>query len=246
MEFLPWSCTRIVFVQFWPSHVWLHHCAALGIRSDDLLGSQGTKVSRGAKNVEGSGLPAIRHAHLQRRASAQKKQQDHEGRTHRVNVSPQTPSIKRCSSCIIFAVQPTRNGGNGQACCMSSLKETSNVVKDAGQAWRSTDEGFGRDCLDAATTSHRGARSRLARVTSTCKTHDPHWNTHQETERGSAPLRYQLQFTSILRVLLKEDPLLKADIQKRSPFSSLGNLRMSAHQVRSKQTRKQKGEPLLF
>ena len=55
----------------------------------------------------------------------------------------------------------------------------------------------GRDCMDAATTSHRGARcgnvvrtrSRLARVTSTCQTHDPHWNTHQETERESAPLR---------------------------------------------------------
>ena len=142
MEFLPWSCTSIVFVQYWPSHAWFHHCAALGIRTDDLLGRrrhQGFTKSQKRGRLGSS-------CHASRSPPATGIGTEEATRSRRAcsssNVSPQTPSIRRCSSCIIFAVQPTRDGGNGQACCMSSLKETSNVVTDAGQAWRSTMRGL--------------------------------------------------------------------------------------------------------
>ena len=74
-----------------------HHCAALGIRTDDLLGRRRRQgLARSEKTWEVAAL-------LQCATLTQE----------RANVPPQTPSaIRRCAS---SAVQPTRDGGNGQA-----------------------------------------------------------------------------------------------------------------------------------
>ena len=70
----------------------------------------------------GQGLPAMRHAHLQRWASAPKKHQEHAGRTQRATFHPRCRQpIRRCTPCHRLAVQPTRDGGKGQTCLSTNI-----------------------------------------------------------------------------------------------------------------------------